>query len=305
MHPENKKRLEVFGNIKETEVPNGEEYLKLFHTKKYIDYVKKMCLKEGHTDPDTIVSKKTYETAIHAVGATIKACEKNDFALVRPPGHHAHPDRSSGFCIFNNISIATKKLLNEGKRVLIFDFDGHAGDGTLKHFYNTKEVLYMSLHQFPAFPNTGTENQIGEGKGKGYTVNVPLPPEAGDDIYIEAVKKIIPIAKQFKPDIVALSAGFDSHQYDLLLDLRLSINTYYWLGKIIRKEFKNVFATLEGGYNIDILPKCVYNFLDGINGKKQRFKEAKTDSKFITIQEFQGRMALLEHNLSKYWNLKR
>jgi acetoin utilization deacetylase AcuC-like enzyme len=304
MHPENRKRIESITGIEETEInEDGEKYLELFHTKDYINLVKETCESGGHLDPDTIASPGSYGAAIKAVGATIMASKTNDFALVRPPGHHAYPTHSSGFCIFNNISIATQKLVDEGKRVLIFDFDGHLGDGTVKFFKNSDKVLYWSLHQAPAFPGGGTEDEIGEEEGKGYTINVPLPPKSGDDIYMRAVETFMPVAEQFKPDVVAVSAGFDGHHEDLLLDLRLSTNTYYKLGKLLSDKFKNIFATLEGGYNIISLPKCLHNFIDGINKEPMRFKERSTDSMIQTINEFDFRANTLEKNLKKYWKL--
>jgi len=304
MHPENRKRLESLGDLKETEVENGEKYLELVHTKVYVSMVKEACQLGGHLDPDTPVSKRTYEAAVYAVGATVMASQKNDFAMVRPPGHHAYPDHSSGFCIFNNIAIATQKLVNEGKRIFIFDFDGHLGDGTVKIFYNTDKVLYWSLHQSPAFPGGGTEDEIGANKGKGYTINVPLPAGSGDDIYMDAVNRLMPIAKQFKPDIVGVSAGFDGHKDDLLLDLKLSTNLYYKLGKLLGSNFKNIFATLEGGYNIKVFPLCVYNFIDGINDKPIRFKERATDSMIQVRDEYEARILRLEKNLSEIWRIR-
>ncbi len=303
IHPESKRRLQSCGKLKETKIENGEKYLELVHSKKYIDRVKKACRLENYLDSNTIVSKKTYKTAVSAVGATVQASKSNDFALVRPPGHHAFPDHSSGFCIFNNISIAVQKLVDEGKKVLIFDFDSHLGDGTSKYFYESNKVLYWSLHQFPAFPYRGDVDEIGEGNGKGFTVNVPLSPGSGDDIYLEAVKRLLPVARQFKPDLVAVSAGFDGHQSDPLLELRLSMNIFYELGKILSKNFENVFATLEGGYNLEFFPKCLFNFVDGIHGTRQRFKEEKTDSRIITIENFESRIYSLEKNLERFWKL--
>jgi acetoin utilization deacetylase AcuC-like enzyme len=184
MHPENRKRLEACGDLPETTIENGEKYLTLVHTQDYIDRVKEACKEGLHLDADTVTSRRSYEAAVYAVGATVMASRTNDFALVRPPGHHAYPSRSSGFCIFNNIAIATQKLVSEGKKVLILDFDAHLGDGTVHFFYNSNQVLYCSLHQVPAFPGGGTADEIGEGEGKGYTVNVPLPPEAvGEHIF--------------------------------------------------------------------------------------------------------------------------
>lgn len=301
MHPENTKRLKAFGSLKETEIVNSEHLLKLIHTETYIKKVKEACLLSERLDPDTITSPGSYEAAQYAVGITVAASLTNDFALVRPPGHHAFPDRSSGFCIFNNIAIAVQKLVNEGKKVLIFDFDGHLGDGTEHYFYKSDKVLYWSLHQFPAFPGGGRVEDIGTGVGKGFTINNPLPPSTGDDMYREAILTFLPIALAFEPDVVAVSAGFDGHQHDLLLSLRLSLNMYYEIGRILKKNFKNIFASLEGGYNTEILDKCVYNFIDGINGATQRYKEDYTESPIIVIEECQALFQKLKQNLKPFW----
>jgi acetoin utilization deacetylase AcuC-like enzyme len=246
---------------------------------------------------DTAVSEKSFEAAIHAVTATIMASKTNDFALVRPPGHHSHPSSSGGFCIFNNIALAAKKLVDEGKKVFILDFDGHLGDGTEKFFYNSNKVLYWSLHQSPAFPGGGAIDEIGGGEGKSYTINVPMPPGSGDDILLKSINRFIPLAKKFKPDVVGVSAGFDGHHADPLLSLNFSMNAYYEIGKTLRQNFKNIFATLEGGYNTNFLPKCIHNFIAGINGEDIKFKEESTKSDAEIIKVHEEILDKLERNL--------
>jgi acetoin utilization deacetylase AcuC-like enzyme len=303
MHPENKKRLEAFGELPQTEISFDESALSIIHHADYIELVKESSLKGISLDGDTHTSPGSYEAAVKAVNATILASNTQGFAMVRPPGHHAYADRASGFCLFNNVAIAAQYHANQGKKVLIFDFDGHLGDGTSHIFYDSDKVMYWSIHQFPAFPGHGQVKEVGSGKGEGFTVNVPLPPRSGDDIYMDALKYSLPIAKEFDPDIVAVSAGFDSHQYDLLLDLRLTADVFHNTGKILSANFKNVFATLEGGYNVEELPKCVTNFLNGINNKKKIYSERHTDSDIKVWNDYELRIDHLLSTMKKYWNI--
>jgi len=302
-HAENQKRLESLGNIPESTIINGEPFLELIHAKEHIEKIREASKHSAQIDADTFTSPKSFEVATHAVGAAIMASMKNNFAIVRPPGHHAHPNMASGFCLFNNIAIATQKLVNEGKKVFILDFDGHLGDGTLQAFYNTDKVLFWSLHQYPAFPGGGFVDEIGEGKGKGYSVNVPLPPESGDDIFMHAITHFMTVAEQFAPDVVGISAGFDAHIEDPLLQLCVSANSYYKIGQLLASKFKNVFAVLEGGYNTDYIPKCLFNFLAGINGDTIYYGEQETISESTVLKEYNQRASLLRNNLTPYWNI--
>lgn len=303
-HPENAQRLKALQPLPRTDLIDGEPFLRLVHRETYIQHVRNICRQGGgHLDADTVVSRRSYEAAVAAVAATVMASRSRGFAVVRPPGHHAHPDHAAGFCLFNNIAIAAQDLIRQGKKVLIFDFDGHLGDGTERFFYGTDQVMYWSIHQFPAYPGGGDEDQIGEGRGRGFTINVPLPPESGDDIFFKAVEHLLPAAKAFRPDVVGVSAGFDACQHDPLLELRLSVSAYYKIGKILRDNFDNIFATLEGGYNTETLPLCFNNFLRGMNGQDIFHAERPTDSSMQVIEEFDLRLSNLERNLAPYWKI--
>ena len=180
-------RIEAFpGRYSDTEC-NGEEYITLVHPAGYRDLIRDACLKL-QVMAEVYLSPGTYEAAITAVGLSVMAADRGDFAIVRPPGHHAKTERADGFCLFNNLAIATRKLTEEGKKVFILDFDGHHGDGTQWIFYRTNKVLYCSIHQQNAYPWTGTKDETGEGEGKGYTMNFPLPAGSGDDRFLEAVE---------------------------------------------------------------------------------------------------------------------
>jgi acetoin utilization deacetylase AcuC-like enzyme len=303
VHPEGKQRVEAFKAFPPTVVPSGENYLELVHTPYYIRQVKDACARSLALDSDTLTSPGSYEAAIRSVGATILASENGDFALCRPPGHHAYSRRGSGFCLFNNVAIAAQKLVNEGKKVAIFDFDGHMGDGTASIFNSSPEVLYFSIHQYPAFPGFGIVNEIGAAKGKGFTINMPLPPGSGDDIFLTAFHTLLPVIKQFQPDVLAVSAGFDAHRFDPLLDLNLTVNTFHEIGKTIRAGFDSYFATLEGGYNVEVLYQGILNFTAGINGLEMPYKEITSVSSMTTWTEFEIRIQSLLSQLKPFWTI--
>ncbi|MBT4824579.1 histone deacetylase [Candidatus Woesearchaeota archaeon] len=284
-HPENKARLLAFQGIEETplsEIPNGEQFLRLVHGRRHIRRVQEASVNEIPFDLDTLASIGSYEAAYYAVGATLKAAQQGDFALVRPPGHHATADKAMGFCLFNNMAVVAAYLKKQGKRVAILDIDGHFGNGTYDIFEKNKDVFYFSCHEFPNFPGSGDTEDIGKGKAKGTKISMPLPYDSGDDIFLDSIKTALPFIKEFNPDIIGISAGFDGHHADPLLSLRYSAIGYHEVGKLLKEEFTSqgipVFATLEGGYNVEYLPRCANNFVAGINGQTASYQEASTIS---------------------------
>ena len=253
------------------------EDVELVHEMKYIDYVKAMCKSGGGLldSGDTVISSATYETALLAAGGALKATRivingnyKNSFALVRPPGHHATDCSGRGFCVFNNVAIAAKHLLrNFGlERVLIFDIDCHHGNGTQQIFFNTDKVLYASLHENPIdFPGTGFIKEVGQGRGRGYTVNVPLPFRTGDQIYLKAWKEIVvPISLQYGPQFILVSAGLDCHYADPIGQLSLSAFCYDEVFRAIMSLASRLCGgrlalILEGGYSVRFVGKLASN----------------------------------------------
>jgi len=253
--------------------PAPIEDLELVHEPDYIKLVEQTCVAGGGILDlgDTVVSRKSYEAAVLAVGALIdsvntvvKGKAKNAFGLVRPPGHHAGAYYALGFCLFNNIAVAASYLLHrlDFNRVLILDIDTHHGNGTQEIFYKTNKVLYISLHQDSrSFPGTGFVDEVGEDEGIGYTVNVPLPFRATDSIYHRAFEEIVvPISNQFKPQLILVSAGFDGHYTDPVGSLSLSMKGYE---EIFEKTVAlaaqlcegKLVVTLEGGYSLNFLGK--------------------------------------------------
>ncbi len=277
--------------------------VELIHGIEYIESVENLCKSGGgplDAEGDTVASPESYDVALYAVGGTLKAVNlvmkgrfQNAFALVRPPGHHAGKYSARGFCIFNNIAIAARYLLTEFelKRILILDIDTHHGNGTQENFYETNKVLYTSLHEDPReFPRKGFIDEIGEGEGLGYNVNVPLPFRTGDHIYLKAINEIVtPIIKQYKPQFILVSAGLDGHYADPVGSLSLSALCYQEVYETIFNvasemcEGKLVLV-LEGGYSLRFIGKlavaavakmsgAIYNIEDKVPITKKHIKE--------------------------------
>lgn len=306
-HPERAARLRAIADhfaLSDTVVPGDIDHsLQLVHPPGYIAAIRGHIAARTPIDGDTLTSAGTWEAITAAVGLSLLAAQRQDFAIVRPPGHHAYTERASGFCLFNNIAIATRSLTQKGKRVAILDFDGHLGDGTEAIFYQDDQVLYISLHQHPAFPFVDFQGRIGAGAGTGYNVSIPLPAGSGDDIYLHALDRILPVMEAFQPDVVGLSAGFDAHGSDPLLQLNFSTFAYYETGRLLSERFSHIFAVLEGGYNIDVLPYCVASLLAGIHQEKWTENTTPTRSAAGTWQTYERYQATVVEQLRPYWPL--
>jgi len=264
-YAEGRYRIEEFPSQTEDVDLNGEAYITLVHSETHKKLVLDACMSHQIL-AEVNLSSESYQAACSAVGLAVMAAERGDFAVVRPPGHHAKPERADGFCLFNNIAIAVQKLANEGKKIFILDIDGHHGDGTQGIFYHSDQVLFCSIHQQFAYPGTGELHETGEGDGLGYTMNFPLPAGSGDRELLGAVDTAIRRAEEFKPDVVGVSAGFDGYIEDRLLELKYTLDGYYQCGRKLRQSFDHIFAVLEGGYHFDI-KKCVEHFIRGVNNE--------------------------------------
>ena len=245
--------------------PASREELLAVHTEEHVDRVAATRDRIHRFDPDTQAGPRSYEAALRAAGALVGAVEEvldrtldRAFCIVRPPGHHATSDRAMGFCLFNNVAVAAAQALALGlERVAVVDFDVHHGNGTQQIFWEDPRVLYVSSHQFPFYPGTGAVDEVGEGKGRGFTVNLPMPAGLGDADYSRAYREIVePIGHAFDPQLVLVSAGFDAHVDDPLGGMEVTDAGFAELMDVCvslagGSAKGRVVAVLEGGYSLE------------------------------------------------------
>lgn len=292
-HPETAKRLEsIIHGLKEKELDKKVRQIKsrhakideitLCHSAEYIDYVRNFCEKGGgYFDPDTYSNVNSFLAASIAVGSSIDLTNeviegklKNGFALLRPPGHHALANRSMGFCLFGNIAIAAKSALTHTsiKKIAIVDFDVHHGNGTQALIGDDPNILFVSTHQYPFYPGTGSIGEIGQRDSEGSIINIPLEAGVGDEGFKVIYEKIVtPSLNRFSPDLILVSAGYDAHWDDPLANLNLSLIGYDWIVRSLIKSAEEncsgkIIFFLEGGYNLEVLQMGVANTISRLLG---------------------------------------
>jgi acetoin utilization deacetylase AcuC-like enzyme len=248
-----------------------EEQLLRVHPREYVELVRRLCGRSQAFDMDTPTCPGSYEAALRAAGGAcalveslLSRGERAGFSCLRPPGHHAEAATAMGFCLFANVAIAARHALDAlgAERILVLDWDVHHGNGTNALFHDSRELLFVSIHQFPFWPGTGPLTDVGEGEGEGYSINLPVPGGTGEAAFLSLVEHVVvPVARGYRPDLILISAGYDAHRDDPLGELRLDTSSYGALSSRMRALGDElgapVGAVLEGGYDLRALASSV------------------------------------------------
>ncbi len=289
-HPENARRIvaieralserDWLGWDVRTSPAAAREQIARVHAPQHIDRIEAISRRGGAMiDMDTVVSAGSFEAALHAAGGAIALVDTllgaegapAAASLQRPPGHHAEPAQAMGFCLFDNVAVGAQHALDahDARRVMIFDFDVHHGNGTNAIFHDRDDVLFCSIHQSPLYPGTGPASDVGHGRGEGFTVNMPVPGGSGDAVFLSHVEHVVrPLARLYEPTLLLLSAGYDAHAADPLAGCSVTDGGYRSLAALLRATADELGVplglVLEGGYDLGALSRSVVATLEAI-----------------------------------------
>jgi acetoin utilization deacetylase AcuC-like enzyme len=315
-HPERPARLEAAlqgarrgaREVVEREAPEAPlAAVHNLHRVAYVARVQEFCLAGGGSlDPDTVVSAGSWHAALRAAGAGLAAVEALEagegdaaFLAVRPPGHHATRDRAMGFCLFNNIAITADALARRGRKVAIVDWDVHHGNATQDMFFDRRDVLYISTHEFPFYPGSGWIDEAGKGEGEGWNINIPLPAGTAGDAYEEAWNAIVlPVLRAMQPDWILVSAGFDGHADDPLANIQLREPDFGRMGhRLAQLAPGRLVFFLEGGYDLGAISGSVEASLRGVGGEFPDLTGAQSPPRAFHM------LRVAASQVEKYWTL--
>jgi acetoin utilization deacetylase AcuC-like enzyme len=271
-----------------------------------VERVRELSASEGAFDMDTPLSKGSWDAALHGAGGACALVDallggeaKTGFSLHRPPGHHAEPARAMGFCLFNNAAVAAAHAIaaHGAERVLIYDPDVHHGNGTNAIFQGSREVLFASIHQWPFYPGTGPLDDAGKGDGEGYSINLPVPARTGGDTFLSLFEHVVgPAARQYAPDLILWSAGFDAHRDDPVGGCALETESFAEIGNQLRALAGElsvpVGGVLEGGYDLDALAASVAVSMEALAGD--------AEPRSVPADELTG---IAAEQVGRYWRL--